>query len=292
MMFEQTGLILEGGGSRGAFTVGVLDFFMEKEIEFPYVIGVSAGAMNAVNFVSKQRGRARQTSVDIANQVDLISFKNILTNRSIFDLSYMFDSLPNEICPFDYDTFFRSPTRCVVTATNCNTGKPAYLEERCDRKRLMDILHASIALPFLVPIVEIDAIPYMDGGIADSIPLKESILNGYRKNVVVLTKPYGYRKEPSAIEKNMAILFYNKHPNLVRAIVNRWKMYNKQIEWVENLEAKGKIVVIRPEEGHDVSRTEKEYEPLMRLCQHGHDMAEAAYQKMTEYHENGKVVIS
>lgn len=283
---NKVGLVLEGGGSKGAFTVGVLDCFMDNKIKFPYVIGVSAGALNAINYVSEQKGRARATSVDMINQKDMISFMNVFSNHSIFDLELMFDKLPNEIIPFDYDKYFSSDTRCVITATNCNTGKPAYLEEREDPKRLMQLLQASAALPFLAPIVNIDAIPYLDGGVADPIPIREAITNGYKKNVVVLTKNAGYRKSKSTFEKNMAILFYNKYPNLVKAMVRRYKLYNKEMEYIEKLEKKGKILVIRPEEEFMVSRTEKDHEKLTQLCEHGYKMAEKMCEKIEEFMAN------
>ena len=276
-------LVLEGGGSRGAFTVGVLDFFMEKNIKFPYVIGVSAGAINAINYVSGQKGRAKETTVNMVNQKDMISFKNIFTNHSIFDLELMFDKLPNEIVPFDYDAYFKSKTRCVITVTNCNTGKAMYLEERNDPKRLMQLLRASAALPFFAPIVDIDAIPYIDGGVADPLPIKEAMNNGYKKIIVVSTKNKGHRKSKSNFEKNLSILFYNKHPNLVKAMVKRYNLYNKTMEYIEKLEEKGKIIVIRPQEEFMVSRTEKEFEPLNRLCNHGYDQAKLIYDNIIEY---------
>lgn len=283
MINKNSALILEGGGSRGAFTVGVLDFFLEKNIEFPYVIGVSAGAVNAINFVSKQRGRARQTSVDLCNREDIISFKNIFTNKSIFDLELLFDKLPNEIIPFDYDKFFSSETKCLITTTSCETGEAIYFEERKSPERLMDILKASTALPFLTHMIEIDNELYLDGGVADSIPLLKAQKDGYSKNIIVSTKYKGYRKSESKIEKNMAILFYNRYPNLVKKIVRRYKYYNKLMDYIDKLEEKGDILVIRPNKEFDVSRTEKSYEPLMRLCQHGQDVASSKYDEIMNY---------
>lgn len=283
---NKTGLVLEGGGAKGAFTVGVLDFFMEKNIKFPYVIGVSAGALNAINYVSEQKGRARAASLEMIKEKDMISFMNFFSNHSIFDLELLFDKLPNEIIPFDYESYFNSETRCVITATNCNTGKAAYLEEREDPKRLMKLLQASSALPFLAPVVTIDAIPYLDGGMADPIPIREAMNNGYKKNVVILTKNLGYRKTKSTFEKNLAILFYNKYPNFVKTMVRRYRFYNKEMEYIEKLEQKGKVFVIRPEEKFMVSRTEKDYEKLSALCDHGYEAAKNSYEKLEEFLSN------
>lgn len=280
---NEVGLVLEGGGSGGAFTTGVLDCFMEKGIRFPFVIGVSAGAMNGANFVAEQKGRARSTSIDIAKREDMISVKNFFSQQSIFDMEFMFDSLPNEIIPFDYDTYFQSKTRCVITTTDCETGRAFYLEERSDRERLMRILRASISLPFLAPIVDVDGMPCLDGAVGDSIPFARAMQEGYRKNVVVLTKPANYRKERSLLEKNMTILFYNKYPNFVRAMVNRYKRYNRQMEIVEKLGETGDALIIRPDASFIVSRTEKDYEPLMRLYLHGYELAEKMIGELRDF---------
>lgn len=285
---KNVALVLEGGGSKGAFTVGVLDCFMDKNINFPYVVAVSAGAITGINYISGQRGRARETTVDMINKKDLISLKNIFTNHSIFDLELMFDKLPNEIVPFDYEAYFNSDKRIAITVTNCNTGKPMYLEEKKDAKRLMDLLKASAALPFMTPIVEIDSIPYLDGGVADPLPIIEAINNGYDKVVVVSTKPYGYRKSKSGFERNLSILFYNKYPNIVKAMVSKYKRYNKQIDYIEKLENDGKIVVLRPEDEYVVSRTEKDFEPLDKLCKHGYEVAEKKIEELIGYFDNEK----
>lgn len=280
---KNVALVLEGGGSKGAFTVGVLDSFMENKIKFPYVIGVSAGAVSAISYVSNQKGRARQTTIDLCNIEDIISYKNIFTNKSIFDLELLFDKLPNEKNPFDYKTFFESETKCIITVTNCETGKAEYFEEKEDKDRLMKILTASTALPFLTHKVEIDGKYYLDGGISDSVPVIKAKKDGYNKRVVVLTKPKGYRKDISMIEKNMAILFYNKFPNLVKSIVKRYKIYNKTMEKIESLEESGKLFVIRPQESFIVSRTEKDYEPLMRLYHHGYETTNQLIDALESY---------
>lgn len=280
---KKIGLLLEGGGSRGAFTSGVLDFFMDCDLEFSDVIGVSAGALNGVNLVSKQRGRSRATSVDIVSKAELISLKNLFTHHSIFDLEYLFNSIPNEVLPFDYEAYGNSKTNCIITVTNCTTGEAEYLEERKDGKRLMQLLRASTALPFLTPIATIDDKPYLDGGIASSLPMKELMKRECDKYIVVLTKPFGYRKEKSTLNKNLSILFYKKYPKLVKSMVYRYKKYNKQLEYIEQLENMGKLYVIRPEKNYEVSRTEKEYEPLMRLYQHGYDTTYETFEKIKEY---------
>ena len=168
---KQAGMILEGGGTRGVFTAGVLDYFMEQELYLPYVIGVSAGACNAVNYVSHQLGRMKTCTIDFLEAGSYVGIKYLLKNHSLFNMDLIFDVFPNKIIPFDYDTFFSSKQTCILTATNCFTGRPAYLTENCgNRIRLMNACRASSSLPIVSPMVEVDGIPMLDGGVADSVP--------------------------------------------------------------------------------------------------------------------------
>ena len=148
---NQTALILEGGGNRGVFTAGVLDYLLEQNMEFSYVTGVSAGACNAVDFVSKQTGRTRQCMIQEDKEYSYISMGNMIKNRSLFDMDLLFDKYPNEIFPFDFDTYFQSHTECELVVTNCNTGEAEYLSEKEDRQRLMNICRASSSLPVVSP---------------------------------------------------------------------------------------------------------------------------------------------
>lgn len=280
---NKVALVLEGGGSKGAFTVGAIECLLKNGIEFPYVIGVSAGSMNAVNFVSGQVSRGKEATINIMKDNDVVSVKNVLKNKSIIDLELLFDKIPNEIVPLDYDTYFNSKTHCLITVTNVETGRPEYIEEKSDKNRLMQILRASMSLPYFMPIVEIDGKKYMDGGISDSIPFKKAYNDGYRKQVVILTKNFGYRKTLSSISRNTAILFYSKYPQFVKSIVKRHLMYNKQIEKIEELEKDGKIIVIRPLEDMETSRLEKDVEKLNNLYSHGYDVTNKMMDKIKDF---------
>ena len=168
---HQSSLVLEGGGSRGVFTAGVLDYLMEKEVKFPYVVGVSAGSCNALDYVSWQPGRTRDCMIIEDKANSYIATKEALKKHELFDMDMLFDKYPNELFPFDFDTFFQSDTECELVVTNCQTGDAEYMTEKHDRRRLMDIGRASSSIPVVSPMVEIDGVPYLDGGIADSIPL-------------------------------------------------------------------------------------------------------------------------
>lgn len=195
MIDGKTALVLEGGGLRGVFTCGVLDFFMDKGIHFPFSVGVSAGACNGLSFMSGQRGRARSSNIDLMDKYHYIGFRYLLTQRCIMDFKLLFEDFPERIIPYDYNAYFSNPDRFVMVATNCLTGKAEYLEERSSSARVMDIVRASSSLPFASPITYVDGIPMLDGGIADSIPVEYAISQGYEKIVVVLTRNKGYRKK-------------------------------------------------------------------------------------------------
>lgn len=268
---EKTGLVLEGGGMRGVFTCGVLDYFMDKKIRFPYTIGVSAGACNGLSYMSGQRGRAKFSNIDLLEQYDYIGVKYLFKKRNIMDFDLLFGEFPEHILPYDYDAYFSSPGRYVMVTTNCRTGRANYLEEKKDKKRIIDIVRASSSLPYVCPITYVDDVPMLDGGIVDSIPLLRSMEDGNEKNVVVLTRNRGYRKT----SKDMKIphFIYKKYPRLRVALSNRCKVYNQQLEMVERLEDEGRIHVIRPEKPVVVDRIEKDVNKLRDFYQEGYECA-------------------
>lgn len=277
-----TGLVLEGGATRGVFTSGVLDYLMERGLYLPYVAGVSAGACNAVDYVSRQIGRTRDCMIQKEKEYKYISLKHTLKTRHLFNMDMVFDRYPNEIYPFDYETYFHSPLRCEMVVTNCLTGQAEYLDERTDKQRLMDICRASSSVPVATPMVRVDGTPYMDGGIADSIPIIRSLKLGNKKNVLVLTREAGYRKRPLKKSRALYMAKYKEYPNFVKAILRRSYIYNKTLSYIEKWEAQGKVFVIRPRT-KTVSRTEQNHEALTAFYQHGYDLMEESYEKLLEY---------
>lgn len=268
---ENTALILEGGGMRGTFTSGVLDYFLDQGVDFPFTVGVSAGACNGLSYMSKQRGRARRSNIDLYDEYRYVGLKYLFTQRNIMDFKLLFDTFPNEICPYDYDAFFARKERFVMVTTNCLTGGACYMEEKTSPERVIQIVKASSSLPFAAPMVIIDDIPMLDGGIADSIPVQYAMNQGFKKFVIVLTRNKGYRKE----EKNNPFvkLFYKKYPKLQEAINQRAANYNKTLDLIDKLEAEGKALVIRPEKPLQVSRIEKDINKLVELYNEGFELA-------------------
>ena len=276
---NHTGLVLEGGGMRGVFTSGVLDAFMKYGVEFPYVVAVSAGACNGMSYVSRQPRRARMSNIDMLEKYDYIGLRHLLRKGCIFDPDLLYDELPHKLLPFDFDTFFGSPTVYEMVTTNCLTGQAEYLSERYDRQRALDIVQASSSLPYVSKMVTVDGVPMLDGGIVDSIPVERAISQGYGRNVVVLTRNKGYRK--TGRDHKVPPLVYKNYPRLRVALSRRVSVYNRQLAEVERLEAEGKVVCIRPEKPMEVDRIEKDVRKLERLYEEGLALGEQFCRRLT-----------
>jgi predicted patatin/cPLA2 family phospholipase len=268
---DRSGLILEGGGMRGVFTCGVLDNLMDRGIRFPYTIGVSAGACNGLSYMSGQRGRGKFSNIDLLEQYRYIGFKQLIFKGNIMDFDLLFHKFPEEIIPYHYDKLAACDEHFEMVTTSCHTGKACYYEEKHDPKRVIDIVKASSSLPFVAPISYVDGEPMLDGGIADSIPLKRAHALGYDNNLVVLTRNKGYRK-PSKLG-TVPPLFYRKYPALRDAIRQRNLLYNEQIALVEELEKQGRLTVIRPEKPISVDRMERDTSKLLDLYNEGYACA-------------------
>lgn len=270
--FRHTALVLEGGGMRGVFTSGVLDWMIDHGITFPYLVGVSAGASNALSFASYQRGRAKYTFADLQAARHYLGARNILRHRSILDMHLLYHELPETLWPYDYEAYRTNSMRVESVATDCVTGEAVYMEEKESAERIIDIVRASGSLPFVCPIAYVDNRPMLDGGISDSIPLGRALEQGYEHAVVVLTRHRGYRKK----EKTLRIppFVYARYPKLREALRTRGMRYNAQLELVERMEDEGRITVIRPDHPVEVARIETDIDKMNALYQHGFEVAE------------------
>ncbi|MGI5958316.1 MAG: patatin-like phospholipase family protein [Massiliimalia sp.] len=279
----QIGLVLEGGGLRGTYTSGVLDAFMDEEIEFPYMIGVSAGVCNALSYISKQKGRSAQINIEHCNDKSYYSMENLLKTGNMFGEDMLFHRIPDELYPFDYQAYeenYRN-TKLLAGTTDCKTGKAVFFEVN-DPKNQYDIVKASCWLPFISKIVHYHGMELLDGGVADSIPVGKAFQDGCDKVVVVLTRPEGYRKQPSKAN-SLAHLRYRKYPNLIDAITHRYDVYNRTLEKLDELEKAGKILIIRPSEDLGISRLEKDREKLQHACEIGYKDGQAKAEQIKEW---------
>ncbi len=269
---RNTGLVLEGGGMRGVFTSGILDAFMKHDLEFPYVVAVSAGACNGLSYMSHQPRRARYSNIDMLQKYGYISLKSLLTQGSIFDPNILYERFPNEILPFDFEAYHKNPTVYEMVTTNCLTGRAEYLTEKNDVKRMTAIVKASSSLPYVSQITNVDGIPMLDGGIVDSIPVVRAIDKGFTPNVVILTRNRGYRSSEPDIK--VPRLFYGEYPRLRVALSHRVEEYNKQLELIERMEDWGEVICIRPERPMEVDRLCRDVEKLERLYEEGFALGE------------------
>ncbi|MBP5453651.1 MAG: patatin family protein [Lachnospiraceae bacterium] len=279
-MFE-AGLVLEGGGMKGVFTAGVLDFFLDKGIEFRNIYGVSAGACTMSSYVSKQRGRALETMTDYLGSKRYMGAYSLLTTGDIFGVDFSYDLVPNYLNPFDYETFKKYEGNAYAVVTNIVTGEAEYIKLK-DMETDVEYVRASSSLPLVSRNVEINGNKYLDGGMADSIPIKRSEADGNVKNIVVMTKPVGYRREK---EKALAAFKarYIKYPKVYELMRDRHIVYNETVDYIEKKASEKKLILLRPLDDIYIDRLEKDSDKLTALYNEGYKEAEQRYDEIIGY---------
>lgn len=278
---NEAGFVLEGGGMRGLYTAGVLEFFGEKEIYLPYVIGVSAGACMAASYLSRQLGRNRTVSIDYVNDKRYLSVKNLIQNGELFGMDFIFDEIPNKLVPLDMNKILESKEEFVVVTTDCDTGEPLYFnKEDYDAETLGKLLRASSSIPFFAHAVKHKNHYMLDGGVVDPLPIVKAESDGYKKNIVVLTKPRGYYKKPSRVSN---VLNYKKHPKVDERMKVRYKHYNERLKYIFEEEEKGNIIVLAPSADTGVGRTTRSKEKLTELYELGYNDAQQQYDTIKKF---------
>lgn len=252
MHLENTALVLEGGGMRGMFSAGVFEAFLQHELTFPYITAVSAGACNILSYMSHQPMRTRKIIENYVGTKPYFSVNNYLKTGSLFGWDFIFDTLPKKLLPFDYETYANYPGELHVGTTDIKTGEAVWHYNKRAEIAFNSVI-ASASLPFLAPIVNIDNRPLLDGAIVSPIPIDKAIEAGYKKFVVVLTRNEGYRKKGS-VPKLLLKAWYGQYPKLWEAMQNRPKLYNEQLERIEQMERDGNLIIIRPEKPLEIAR--------------------------------------
>lgn len=278
----ETGLVLEGGGMKGVYTAGVLEYFMEKELYFPYVIGVSAGAGAGASYLSRQKGRNKKINIDLIQDPRFLSWGNFYRKRELFGMDFIFDEIPNRLVPFNYQTFLRSPERFVVGTTDSRSGKAVYFSKEEDGENMLQIIRASSSLPLLAPAVNYKDRMLLDGGIIDPIPVKKAEEDGSGKNVIIMTKPKGFMRKPSRFPRLIQML-YRQYPAIGNTLNERWKIYNDTLAYIANQQEKGKAFVIQPSKDFKISRIERDKHKLTRLYELGYSDAEKNYEELLAF---------
>lgn len=256
----KVGLVLEGGGMRGMYTAGVLDAFLDNNIKVDGIIGVSAGALFGVNYVSGQRGRALNYNTKYIKHPMYMGMKSLIKTGNIVNKEFAYYVLPQRLDVFNQEAFAKSNIEYYATVTNVDTYEAEYIKIENVFEQ-MEILRASSALPFVSKVVEVGDKKYLDGGISDSIPIKKCLEMNYDKIIVVLTRPLEYRKKERS--KNYIYkMLYKKYGKLADLIFDRAKNYNSTIDYIKDLEMKKAIFVIRPSKTIKIGRLEKDVEKV------------------------------
>lgn len=258
----KTGLVLEGGGVRGIYVAGVLDVFLEEGLSFDGVIGTSAGVVHGCSFLSGQNGRSLRYYKKYCADPRFMSLRSWLATGDIVGVDFCYHELPDKLDPYDHQAFINCNVPFYAACTNVETGEAEYLRVT-NMATQIDYVRASASLPYFSRLVEIDGKKYLDGGCADSIPIKAFRDMGYQRNVLVLTQPATYRKKSSA--KLVTKLCYRKYPAFVNALTSRHRTYNETLGLIRNLERSGQVFVIRPQEALNIGRLEKNPENVQRV---------------------------
>ena len=281
---KNTGLVLEGGAMRGLFTAGVIDVLMENGIEFPAFVGVSAGAAFGCNYKSCQIGRALRYNKRFCRDPRYCSFRSLFKTGDVFGAQFCYHEVPNTLDPFDGKAFNENPMAFYLVASDVETGKPFY--KRLDRAddTAYEWIRASASMPIVSRVVELDGKKFLDGGVTDSIPLA-FMERQYDRNVVVLTRPRDYQKQPAS-KLWLYRLTLRKYPNMLRAVRERHLMYNEQRAHVFAQEKAGKAFVICPDKPLEVGRMEHDPEQLQKAYDTGRQTALRQLGALKRFMEN------
>lgn len=283
----KTGLVLEGGAMRGMFTAGVLDVFMENGITFPGAVGVSAGAAFGCNFKSGQIGRAIRYNETFCKDKRFCSFRSLLTTGDLYGADFCYRVVPTEHDIFDYKTYCKNPMDFYVVCTDVETGKPFYKnciwkEEEWEKSNCFEWFRASASMPLVSRVVEIEGRKFLDGGVSDSIPLRFFESLGYEKNVVIVTRPHGYRKSKNKLAPFLSVVM-KKYPNLADAMKKRHVMYNETLDYIKEQEEKGNVFCIRPDVPLPAGHIEHKKEVLRETYNIGRRVAKEKLNEIKEF---------
>lgn len=274
------GLVLEGGAMRGLFTAGVLDVMMESDLSFDGCVGVSAGAAFGCNIKSRQIGRVLRYNLDYCNDPRYCSIRSLMKTGDLFGAKFCYDDLPNELDPFDNETYDSNPMAFYAVCTDVETGKAIY--PRCDRasKDTFTYIQASASMPFVSRPVSIGGMTLLDGGIADPIPLQFFQEKGYKRNVVVLTQPRDYVKSPVPSSVRMLLLRY---PKVADTMLRRHLIYKEEQELAAEAERKGEAFVICPESPLPIGRVEHDPNVIRQTYELGRSAAESRMDELKRF---------
>jgi len=277
-----TGLVLEGGAMRGLFTAGALDVMLESDLRFSMIAGVSAGAVFGCNYKSHQIGRVLRYNIRYCREWRYCSWRSWLLTGCLFGTDFCYRKLPEELDVFDRAAYEADPTEFYLVCTDVNTGKAVYRPCPVADRECFEWMRASASMPLVSRIVKIGGGEYLDGALADSIPLEFAEKRGCGRNVVILTQPAGFVKQPVVLSAPIRML-YRKYPQLLEAMSSRHILYSRQLEYVKRREEAGVALVIRPERRLPIERISHSPEELRRTYELGREAARRRLPKLREF---------
>ena len=284
MYNKNIGLVLEGGAMRGLFTAGVIDVLMENGVDFPAFVGVSAGAAFGCNYKSRQPGRALRYNKRFCRDPRYCSFRSLFKTGDVFGAQFCYHEVPNTLDTFDVKAFDENPMAFYLVASDVETGTPFYKKIDHADDTAYEWIRASASMPIVSRVVELDGKKFLDGGVTDSIPLA-FMERQYDRNVVVLTRPRDYQKQPAS-KLWLYRLTLRKYPNMLRAVRERHLMYNEQRAHVFAQEKAGKAFVICPDKPLEVGRMEHDPEQLQKAYDTGRQTALRQLGALKRFMEN------
>ena len=282
----KTGLILEGGAMRGMFTAGIMDVMMENGITFDGVIGVSAGAAFGCNYKSGQIGRVIRYNTRFCADKRYGGIRVLLKEGNIFSTPFCYEEVPLKHDVFDFDAFDRSPMEFYVVCTDIESGKAVYHRYEGLKDHRFDWIRASASMPLVSQIVEIDGMKLLDGGVADSIPVRYFESIGYDRNIVVLTQPGDFVKKKNPMMPIVKVK-YRRYPKLVEAMGDRHNVYNETLDYIREKEARGELLVIRPDGPLNIKKVEKDPEELKRVYELGRGIGQRRLEEIKAFLSRG-----
>lgn len=268
---------------RGMFTAGVLDSWMDEQISFDGIVGVSAGALFGINAPAGQKGRAIRYNLKYIRDKRYMGLRSLLTTGNLINADFAFYEVSSKLDVFDEAAFQRSGVVFYAAVTDLHTGAPEYIRIT-EPFRQMEVLRATSAMPYVSRPVELDGRFYLDGGVSDSIPVHFCKSLGYDKTVLVLTRPLEYRKErPAAWLQRFNRLYYHRYPAFVESLNRRWEVYNRQVEEIIGMEQRGELFVVRPNGPLPIRRVEKDPAKLQAVYDLGAEAGRASLSGLKEY---------
>ena len=278
----EIGIIIEGGAMRSIYAAGILDYFLDQKIEIPNVLAVSAGAYAGMNYVSGQKGRVLDAVIKPLKEYKYLGIGTFFKKGTFFDMEYLFNEIPKKKVPFDFEAFLGSAKRFLISTTDCITGKCIYYDHFQNQDEFWKICKTANSLPFIARIIPINGVPMLDGGVADAIPVKKALEEGWDKLIVILTRKEDYHKKYRPLYQFFVRQVYRKYPELVRVLEDRADTYNQSLELVKKLEKAGKALVFRPT-GIAVKNQESNVETLLCSYEHGYADAKQRYEEIESF---------